>query len=133
MTSFNQKLSISFNSAILFYFLNLPTTYKYTSSLINKTLISLNCPTNLGIILHTFIFFAISYFSMSKSNIDYYFKLKHSIYGTLIYFFISSQPFYSFIKMLLNSKITNCPDNIGVLIQSILYCAALVGLMYLPN
>ena len=100
--------------------------------MINKTLISLNCPTNLGFILHTFVFFALSYLSMSKSNINNGIKIKHSLYGTLIYYFVSSQQFYSFINLIFNNYNYNCPNELGRLIQSIIYCFFLVSVMYLP-
>ena len=132
MSTFEQKLNISFNSAILFYLINLPFTYNLTSSLINTTLISLNCPTNLGIILHTLVFFTITYLSMSSAKINKGIKIKHSLYGTLIYYFISSPAFYTFINMIFNIGAT-CPNDCGLLLLSILYCFALVSVMYLPN
>ena len=104
MSNFDQKLAISVKSAIMFYLINLPITYNFTSELFNSTLISLNCPTNYGIILHTLVFFVITYLSMSKSKINNGIKIKHSLYGTLIYYFISSSPFYSFINMIFNIK-----------------------------
>ena len=132
MSTFEQKLNISFNSALLFYLINLPFTYNLTSSLINTTLISLNCPTNLGIILHTLVFFTITYLSMSSAKINKGIKIKHSLYGTLIYYFISSPAFYTFINMIFNIGAT-CPNDCGLLLLSILYCFALVSVMYLPN
>ena len=133
MSTFNKKLAISLNSSVLFFIVNHPDTYKFTSSLINKTLIALNCPTNLGIILHTLIFFIISYLSMGKSNIKKGIKIKHSLYGTLIYFFVSSQAFYSFLNILLNNKVSNCPTINGILLQSMIYCLSLIAVMYLPD
>lgn len=132
MSTFEQKLNISFNSAILFYLINLPFTYNLTSNLINTTLISMNCPANLGIILHTLVFFIITYLSMSSAKINEGIKIKHSLYGTLIYYFISSPPFYTFINMIFNIGAT-CPNDCGLLLLSILYCFALVSVMYLPK
>lgn len=132
MSNFNQKLAISLNSAILFYIINHPTTYNFTSSLLDRTLIALNCPTNLGIILHTIIFFFITYYSMNNAKINEGIKIKHSLYGTLIYFFISSQAFYSFIQLILNINLSNCPSNLGIIMLSIIYCFSLVAVMYLP-
>ena len=132
MSTFEQKLNISFNSAILFYLINLPFTYNLTSNLINTTLISMNCPANLGIILHTLVFFIITYLSMSSAKINEGIKIKHSLYGTLIYYFISSPAFYTSINMIFNIGAT-CPNDCGLLLLSILYCFALVSVMYLPN
>ena len=132
MSNFDQKLAISVKSAIMFYLINLPITYNFTSELFNSTLISLNCPTNYGIILHTLVFFTITYLSMSKSKINNGIKIKHSLYGTLIYYFISSSPFYSFINMIFNIGAT-CPNDCGLLLLSTLYCVALIAVMYLPD
>lgn len=132
MSNLNQKLAISLNSAVLFFLVNHPSTYNLTSSILDKTLIALNCPTNLGIILHTLIFFTITYLSMNNARINEGIKVKHSLYGTLIYFFISSQAFYSFIQLVLNKNLSNCPTELGIFIQSIIYCFSLVAVMYLP-
>ena len=133
MSTFKQKFIISFNSMLLFYLLNLPETYSLTSQLIDRTLISFNCPTDFGFILHTIIFFIITYLSMSTSKkIKNETKIKHSLYGTLIYYFVSSQQFYSFLNIIFNNYKYNCPSNIGLIIQSIIYCIFLIGVMYLP-
>ena len=132
MSTLSQKLNICFNSMILFYFINSPETYMMTSNLINKTLISMNCPTDLGFIIHTLLFFTITYLSMGSSNIKNKIKIKHSLYGTLIYYFVSSQQFYSFMNILLNNNNYNCPTTIGLILQSIVYFSFLLAVMYLP-
>jgi hypothetical protein len=137
MASFQAKLNISLGSAVLFLLFNSPQAYKLTSGFTKAKLYENGCPTNLGLIVHTIIFFLITYFfSMSKSSTDSGIKLKHAVYGTLIYFFVSSPALYSFVSSILGSGIATkegCPTNTGLLVHTVVYCMALVAVMYLTN
>ena len=136
MATLNKKVLISASSAILFFFVNAPEVYKITNNLINQKLInSNNCPTNLGILIHTIIFFVLTYLSMGNSNQSDGTKLKHSIYGTLIFFFVSNPVTYSFIVSLFGKHLgtdLGCPTLTGRIVHSFIYCIALIGVMYLP-
>ena len=134
MSSFEKKLEISISSSIIFLIINSPATYKLTSKLTNLNLFdfSSNCRTNLGILTHTLLFFIITFLTMKNSNIDFGIKLKHSIYATLIFYFISSPSIFSIINNLTNIN-NDCISNIGTVIHSIIYCLSLIAIMYLPN
>ena len=93
------------------------------------------CPTPSGVLLHVIFFFVITFLSMKNALLDTGVKLKHTIYGSLLFFFLSSPPIFIFIRNFLGPRYANsagCPTTIGVFVNAILYCVALVGLMYLP-
>lgn len=137
MATFRQKLMISSSSAALFALVNLPQTYQLTSKIINlKLLDNNNCPNITGFILHSIVFFIFTYLSMGNATLKIGIKLKHTIYATLIFYLISSPSFASFVNNLLGDTFfskTGCPTKLGILLNSVIYCAALVGLMYLPE
>ena len=134
MATLEKKLTISIGSAILFLGMNLPQTFKLTSKLTNLNLFNFdsNCRTNLGIVIHFLLFFGVTFLTMSNSNTSTGVKLKHSIYGSLIFYLISSPAFYSITNKLFNIN-NDCLNNINVVIHSVVYCLALVGVMYLPE
>ena len=137
MATFKQKLMISSSSAALFAIVNLPETYNLTSKIFNLKLLDNNyCPTITGFILHSVVFFIFTYLSMGNATLKIGIKLKHTIYATLIFYLISSPSFASFVNNFLGDKFfskTGCPTKLGISLNSIIYCAALVGLMYLPE
>ena len=135
MATLEKKLSISIGSALLFLIINLPKTYKITSFLTKLQLFNFdtNCRTNSGIIIHSFLFFIITYLSMGNSTTRIGVKLKHSIYGTLILYLISSPAFYSITDSLFNITNNECPNNLSIILHSIIYCISLVAVMYLPE
>ncbi|ARF10059.1 hypothetical protein Indivirus_11_3 [Indivirus ILV1] len=137
MSTFQQKLIISICSAALFILVTLPQTYKLTSSLTSLNLYNpdTECPTNLGLILHTLVFFVLTYLSMWNAPHSAGLKLKFSIYGTLIFYLISSPAMFSLMNSILGNKVatpSGCPTMTGILLHSLVYCFALVGVMYLP-
>jgi hypothetical protein len=138
MSTFQQKLKISAGSALLFALMNLPQTYKFIDSIIPGISLfnaATNCPTNLGLLAITVLFFLVTFLSMRGAYVPSGIKLKHSIYGSLIFFFISSPVMYSFVSNLLGRQFASaagCPSLAGVALHALVYCAALVGVMYLP-
>ena len=132
MSDFNKKFWISFNSAILFTIVSLPKTYHLTQKITNLKLFDNNCPTYIGRILHAVVFFLISYITMGSSRINNLIKIKHSLYGTLIYYFISSPELYNLTSLILKNVATSCPNTSDIYLHAIVYCLALIGVMYLP-
>jgi len=138
MTTLQQKLFISLGSALTFALVNLPQTYKITNNFlpINLYNIFTNCPTKEGLLVHALIFFVLTFLSMGNPTQKTGIKLKHTIYGTLIFFLISSPAVYSFVGSILGEQFANsdgCPTTLGVLTHAAVYCAALVGVMFLPE
>ena len=137
MATFQKKLNISIGSAILFVLVNLPKTYHFTNKHIPYSLYNsaIKCPTSLGLIIHTLIFGIVTYYSMKNATIDNGIKLKHTIYGALIFFFISNPAFFSVTQSIFGTNISStngCPTLNGIMVHAVLYCMALVAVMYLP-
>ena len=137
MTTFQQKLAISIGSTALFALINIPQTYKLINSLIDLDLYneSTHCPTNIGLILHAIIFFILTFLSMGDPTKRTGTKLKHSIYGTLIFFFISSPMLYSTLNLTIGSQVADvngCPTMMGIGLTSLIYFISLIAIMYLP-
>ena len=131
MSTLEQKIRISLGSAALLAILTLPQTYMFTNKLFPIKLYDINtgCPTNSGRLIHILVFSILTYFSMSGANVPRIIKLKHTIYGALIAYFITSAPVYA-----LTSGSGGCPDGVcKVILQSLIYSAALIGVMYLPD
>lgn len=142
MATLNQKLSISLASAGLFALVNLPCTYNFTNKLSNDLLkVSLydeekRCPTNVGLVVHALVFLLLTYASMYKSNQPDGIKWKHSIYGALIFYLVSSPAVYSVVSKLFGDRFSTpdgCPKNEGILLHSLVYASVLLGVMYLPE
>lgn len=125
------KIQISFTSAILFYVLNHPKTFELTSGITKLQLFNnqTKCRSNLGIIIHILIFFIITFLTMGDPRKNTGIKLKNTIYGSLIYFFISSPILYSLTSKLIGTK---CLDHKAIIIHSLMYFLALFLVMYLP-
>jgi len=135
MSSSEQKLAISIFSAALYSIINLKQTYKFTDMILPWSTENLGCPTAMGILTHSLVFFIISYISMWNIP-NKMVKIKHSLYGTLIFFFLSNPVFYKFLGKLFGGTVSSylgCPTTFGILLTSFIYCIALLGVMYLPN
>lgn len=138
MSNLVAKISISSFSSILFIIINLPITYKITNKVFNVNFYDIknNCPTNIGLLFHAFVFFIVTYLSMSNSSIQSGIKLKHTLYGTLIFYLLSSPAIFSFVGRFIGKKYSNilgCPTTIGILFNAFLYFIFLIAIMYLPE
>ena len=135
MATLQKKMMISLFASITCLLFNLPSTY----ILLTKTGIpgyneNTGCPTHIGLLLITVLFFIQTYITMG-SSINKGIKIKHSLYGTLIFFLVSSPTLYAVMSSILGNKIANkegCPTNIGILLHSFVYFLILVAVMYLP-
>lgn len=138
MPSFEQKLGISLGSSALFAVVNSPQVFKIVDSVLPLNVYnqSISCPTNLGLIVHAVVFFALSYFSMRGSYVREGIKIKHSLYGALIAFLVANPATYALTSSILGRWIASpsgCPTMAGLLLHAVVYCVVLVGVMYLPE
>ena len=135
MTTLQKKIEISIYSGLIFLIVNLPDTYKLTSNIFDIKTYN-KCPTKFGLVLHTIIFACLTYLSMYKSKKDIGIKIKHTIYGTLIYYLLSSHGIYYITGQILGKQYANdngCPTLWGILLHTFLYILLLIGIMYLPE
>jgi hypothetical protein len=138
MSRFCKKLAISVGSSALFTAINLPISYRLTNLVSPLNLVDTEngCPTFVGRLVHTLLFFIFTFLSMGNPFIGTTIKLKHSIYGTLIAFFLSSKTIFANVNSILGDKFADqygCPTLLGVFTHAFIYCLALMGVMYLPN
>lgn len=126
MTNLSTQIKISIFSALIFFVVNLLRTKQDGDKYF--------CAERTKILLLTLIFCAISFLSMYKSNIDVKTKLRHSIYGALIFYIISSPAMNIFINMTLGDEYSSgqgCPTIRGLLLNAMMYCLFLIFMMRL--
>lgn len=136
MATFQQKLSISIGSAVLFAAVNLAQTYQFTNNFFPTFDPVTGCPTANGQLIHTAVFFLLSFITMGDPRVDTGNKIKNSLYGSLIFFLLTSPAMYAFTSSIFGPSIATpqgCPTLLGVLLHTVVYCLALVAVMYLPN
>lgn len=140
MATFGQKVAISAQSAFLFALINFPMTYQITDRLLPgqlwNSLSPSGCPTALGFFLHTLVFLTVTYLTMSGSAINPWIKVKHSLYGTLIFFLVANPVTYSVVASVLGNWVADsngCPTMSGIFLHAVVYLVALVAVMYLPD
>ena len=134
MATFKDKLKISVFSAGLFFITNISQTYKLTDDIVPFTTYNTlkQCITYNGLLFHTLIFALMSFLSMAnKANTLV--KLKHTLYGSLIYFFLSSPSMYSLTSRIFFGSSQAYPSLLHVFLHSVIYCLVLVLVMYLPE
>lgn len=138
MSTFLNKLFISLSSAGLFVSVNRPEAYKITGRIFKQGLYNITngCPTFLGSIIHTIVFFVLTFFSMGRPDKETLIKVKHSVTSTLIYYLVSSPAVFSFVASILGSQYASssgCPTFRGIMLHALVYCVALFGFMYFPE
>lgn len=135
MATLEQKVRISAGASVLFAVCSLPQVYKLTNKLLHTYNVSKGCPTSLGLLVHTAVFFGLTYLTMAEANVDEGTKIKHSLYGSLIFFLIASPAMYSLVASVLGRGIASssgCPTLMGLLLHTVVFCITLIGVMYLP-
>jgi hypothetical protein len=136
MATFNQKLAISAGSALTVGLVSLPQIYKLTNSLLGLNLFNegTNCPTMLGHVAHTLVFMLITFLTMGNVKEKTWIKVKHTLYGGLIMYFLTSPAVYALVGGVLGTAdAAGCPSMMGILLHSVVYMLALVAVMYLPE
>ena len=104
MATFQKKLQISAGASFLFLIINLPQTYNLTNKLLPWRTTQNGCPTHLGLLTHTLVFFIITFLTMGNAKVKTGIKLKHSLYGTLIFL---CYPIQQHIRLFLDYLETN--------------------------
>jgi len=133
---FNQKLYHSAISSCVFLFASLPYGYGKTNSFISATG---NCPTYKSKLLHTLGFFALSLLVMKfvgKSEKPLSLMVKYATYASLLFFLLSSTEAFILTRNLVSNSLADeegCPTLTGVVVHTVVYCTALLGLMSLPK
>ena len=128
MSTFYQKLSISASSALLFLIVNLPIIYQLTDKIFGGLLSDNKCPTTKGILLHTLVFFLVTYLSMG-GNAPPSIKAGRALSASLVFLLLTSPFGYNITSSLFKHTI-QCSTQEGLLLHTIIYTGILTLLMY---
>lgn len=60
-------------------------------------------------------------------------KLKYSVYSTFVFYILSSSQMYKLTSKILPTSNDGCPTPFGLLLHSLVFLAALYGIMSLPK
>lgn len=142
ITPYNKKLLWSGIGGALFILVSLPQTYTQTGRL--TTTSYYNCPTPEGKFIHSGLFFAVNYFAMKLAASQGWLGMegksdslmaKYSLYGTLLYFFLSSSDTYALTNNLIGNTANEggCPEVKGIMIHGLVYLLLVMFMMYLPK
>ena len=134
MSTLEKKISISAGSALMFGVLNLPAVYEMTNRVLPVATMRNGCPTSVGLLVHTFVFLGLTYLTMCGAKMSDGMKLSNTIFSALIFYFLSSKAMYSMVGKVIGSNYSNssgCHTMSGAVVHALVYCAALVGVMYL--
>lgn len=139
--TFNKRLMYSASAALIFVALSLPQTYNLTNMVV-PTVDARGCPSPVGLLLHTLVFFSVLFLLMKnitlvgkgKSN---GLMAKYAFYSALIFFLLASSQMYSVTSSLLPglglTDLSGCPTVTGVLVHGVVYTLVLVAVMYFPK
>lgn len=134
----NNKLSYSALAAVVFIAVSLPVTYNLTDNLVNT--VDFACPTAVGRLLHSAVFYAILYLLiklLDRSGMSNSLVAKYAFYATLVYFLLSSQEVYAVTSQIPGlSGLTDyggCPTTTGVIVHGIVFLVVLVLIMNFPK
>ena len=131
MTTLQQKLTVSLMSAAVFVLVALPTTFKFTTSLIGG-ITENGCPTLLGLAIHAGVFYVLTIFQMKGSYEHEGTKRKRALMGTALFALLNSPLAYKMVSKVLGGGIASaagCPTMTGLLVHGAVYIAILVLLM----
>lgn len=135
--SLHDKLYHSSIAGAVFLVASLPQLYTRTNKLVSGVAGS-PCPDYKSRLIHTLLFFVcialvMKFVDKVKNN-----KLitKYSIYGALLFFFLSSPEMYSVTNRLVGAHLQYdpaCPSVSAVILHTVVYVACLVGFMSLSQ
>lgn len=135
------KLSYSLIGLVTFIVVSLPQVYSLTDKLSGLDLEIADCPTHVGHLAHTLVFFllilaimyAMSKYTNKLNGPSVGQMVKYSIYSALIFYLISNAELYALTSEIFTGTISGCPSISAVLAHSVVFGAALFGVMYLPE
>jgi hypothetical protein len=134
MSDIKKKLIASGLSAAVFAGVSLPHLYNHSNKLLQTNGV---CPNYKSKLAHMLVFVALSVLLMkyvSKSDKSLKQQIKYSIWGALLFFFISSEEMYrltsSFVSEL---AVDGCPSVKGLAVHTGVYAIVLYGLMLLAD
>lgn len=135
---FNKKLYYSAWAALVFVVVSLPQVYNLTN-MVAPTSIN-GCPSPVGLLLHTLVFFAILFFlmkavTMTRTTKSDGLMAKYAFYSALIFFLLASREMYSVTGSVIPglADMNGCPTLTGVLVHGLVYLVVLVLVMYFPK
>lgn len=132
------KARISLSVAILFIIVSHPEVAKLLNNVLPVWNNQMQCKTNFGVFIHTLLFFLLNIGQMligDKNNerLSLGLKVKYSFWSTLMFFVLSNEQTYKLMNNLYSvAGDSGCPNDVGIIIHSVVYFLLLVGVMYLP-
>jgi hypothetical protein len=127
------KIMSTVMSSLVFVLVAQPKLYSVTNKYFN---VNSMCPTNKTKLLHTVVFFCII-FAMITYNKDKQLVLteksklyaKWALFGSLIFFLLSSTEMYTLTQSITKIKNIECPDLHAIIIHSVVYGIILYTIM----
>lgn len=135
------KMFYSFLSSLVFIAVSLPQIYNATDKLTNVDFEIADCPTSIGHLVHTLVFFLLivamifiinRYFNENEL-LSYGQIVNYSLTSALVFYLVSNSELYALTSELFTGTISGCPNIGAILLHSIVYGLILFGIMYLPN
>ncbi len=135
------KMFYSFLSSLVFIAVSLPQIYSATNKLTNVDFEIADCPTSIGHLVHTLVFFLLivamifiinRYFNENEL-LSYGQIVNYSLTSALVFYLVSNSELYALTSELFTGTINGCPNIGAILLHSIVYGLILFGIMYLPN
>lgn len=135
MSGLNLNLSVSDKAyrsgvaAVLFFLVSLPQWYAKTNNYLN---VAGECPSFKSKLLHTLAFFVLAWLAMkyvSKIEASNEQLARYALYGSLLFFFVSSDEVYMLSRSL-NAGLADergCPTMTGVAVHTVVFWLALMG------
>ena len=128
--------------ALVFYVAASPFLYKFTNQKLNVTTSdATGCATDAGRLVHTAVFFCLALLAMILFNNDKlpeYRKslgqlISYAFYSALLFHFLTGKLMYELVNNLIgeNTSVNGCPNEMGVLYQTVLFFGVKLVLMIL--
>jgi hypothetical protein len=132
------KAKISFQQALLFFFIASPVLYGLTGKLLGGAWGE--CPSGAGVVLHAFVFGIVVYMLMQLSLPSPYteaskkLKTRVAFQQAILFMLIANPAMFSLVGKIVGSWASSpagCPTGLGLLLHSVVFGLADFGLMKL--